>query len=182
MQLFRCIFTNNEVFTTGFGGFKAELVDDLYYVVKGEIIKVDHSDAAANIGANKSAEDTSADADGDQPMLVPNLVTTLVNVSEYYSTKALYKDAMKKYLKKVYNHVEKEDPVYAKKLVGKMNEVMKSFLAKFDKLRFYATKDDEFDRDGAIIHYEQDDEEGEEVEGHECRIIIFKHGLCCESC
>jgi len=186
MEVYKCIFTKNEVFSTGYKCFPAELVEDLYYVVTGQFIEVDNSVDDSKIGANKSAEDTTVSAADDETVLLPNIISQLglVEITDIV-TKKIYKDVMKKYLQNMHKHVKEVqgDTKRAAELAEKYtNVVKKSFLPKFDKFKFFATDGDEFEKDGAIIHYEQDDEWGKEVKGHFCRIIVFKDGLECEKC
>lgn len=175
MKVYKCCFTDKDCFSDA---YKVELKDDLYYEITGKIVKEDVGIDESKIGGNKSAEaDCEDEGTEDYVKVCSNLVTS-AKLEEIPTivTKTEFKNAIKTYGQKLYKKIKETDPERAEFLKTKMGDLVKEVLANFKKCQFYATEDDAFDCEGAVIPHIS---EGE-TEGCVCRILVFKDGLTIE--
>ena len=154
----------------------------MYYIVEGKMIVDDCSISEHLIGGNKSAEDETAGTEDTVKVISDLLCSSKLEQVPSIVSKKDFKNAIKKYAKKLLSHVSETDPERATLLKASLSEVVKIVLDKFDNFQFYATKGDGFDLDGIIIPYEQDDEFGLEKVGTKCQIMVFKDALIIEKC
>jgi len=171
MKLFKDVFTGKEVFTDA---YKVERVDDVYYKVHGEFKVESNEIDESKLGANKSAEEESEDADVIK-VVAPNVISA-GQLSEHpiISDKRSYKTEIKKYVNAVVNKVKETDEERATFLKENLpTKFVQPMLKNFDQLSFYVV-DEDYDLEGPIIHFQQD---GEEVEGTKCWIMLLIDGL-----
>merc|ERR1712168_524687 len=171
MKLFKDIFTGKEVFTDA---YKVEKVDDIYYKVHGEFKVESNEIDESKLGANKSAEEASEDADVIK-VVAPNIISAgQLGEHPIISDKKSYKSEIKKYVNAVVNKVKETDAERATFLKENLpTKFVQPMLKNLDQLSFYVV-DEDYDLEGPIIHFQQD---GEEVEGTKCWIMLLIDGL-----
>jgi len=174
MLIYKDIFTHQYVFSDA---YKFELVDDLYYVVKGKFIIDDCSISDDLIGGNKSEEAGEEDVEDAKKLVADIIHSGNLELAPSIVKKSEYKDAIRNYSQKLHKHVSSENEERGKFLKEKLNGFVKLLLEKYKTMTIYATEGDGFDLEGGLIHFEQEGEEGTEKEDTKCSIIVFKDSV-----
>ena len=182
MILYKDLFMQGDVFTDV---YKMELVDDMYFKIHGKYIMEDREVDESCYGGNKSAEAEDDDTDADSgKVLIPDIVSSN-NLEKTASvvTKSDWKNHIKDYSKKLLDKVGETDADRAKFLKDNLKDkFVMPMLKDFKNFTVYSPSGDEFDVEGTVILFSQEDVEEEAKVGTKCYMIVLKDGLEIEKC
>ncbi|XP_014662931.1 PREDICTED: translationally-controlled tumor protein homolog [Priapulus caudatus] len=169
MIIFRDVFTEDELFSDS---YKYKIVDDLYYEVEGKLTTRSNDFDDALIGANASAEDGAETFDRQQESGIDIVLNHSLMKHDAYDKKA-YMQYLKKYMKRLAEHVKNEKGEDAAKVMkDKLNEsVPKKILPNLKNYDFYSGGENFGDQEGmlALLDWRED--------GVTPFFIFFKDGL-----
>lgn len=156
--VFKDIFTSGEVFSDK---FQYKLVDDVYYVVTGKIIRLNKENWKNNYGGSMCN------------IAVQNgLQKTKINKREF-------KKYLESYLPNILGYVETTNPGKFESFNKVTSQLKNQVLAMFYYLPLYATYGDEEKREGMllpIITIESDPQKGLQI-GDICKMYVLKDGV-----
>lgn len=157
--------TGDEMFTDV---FKFELVDDLYFVIRGELTTLKDSLDESKFGANKSEEAPAED--GADTASVSGCDIVLQNrLEETRFNKKSYKSHIKEFSTALLKHVQENHPdidiaAYKKKLTA---FIAGKILKEFDEYQFFTGESGDVDGLVAYMYWE----------GETPIMIFLKHAL-----
>jgi len=165
MIIYKDIFTQDELFSDT---YPMELLFDCLYKVQGKHITISGDVDDSLIGGNASAEggDEGVEANsisGVNVVLANRLVKTEMD-------KKGYRVHIKEYMKRVKDHLEKQESTETETFLKNASEAVKSILGEFKEYDFYIGES--MNADGMVVLLKWDEETP--------YVYYFKHGLDAE--
>ncbi|XP_039279199.1 translationally-controlled tumor protein homolog [Nilaparvata lugens] len=172
MRIFKDLFTGDEMFSDT---YKMKLIDDVIYEVYGKLVTRKVGDVQLD-GANPSAEEADEGCQEGLESGVDVVLNHRLCETYAFGDKKSYTLYLKDYMKKVVEHIEKNNPDDVNLFKTNMTKVMKDLLGRFKDLQFFTGES--MDVDGMIALLEYRDIDGDSVPV----LMFFKHGLEEEKC
>ncbi|RIA99122.1 translationally controlled tumor-associated [Glomus cerebriforme] len=165
MIIYKDAFHPEEEFVSD--AYPIKLVDDIVYEVNCELVTVKKG-VDVDIGANPSAEEGEEQLeDGSEQV---NNVINAFNLQEISFDKKAYQTYLKKYVRKLADHVKEKNPdLDLKEWQDKIKTFSKKVFDNFNDYQFYTGKN--FEQEGmiALLNYRED--------GRTPYFTLFKDGL-----
>ncbi|RZF32154.1 hypothetical protein LSTR_LSTR004017 [Laodelphax striatellus] len=172
MRIFKDLFTGDEMFSDT---YKMKLIDDVVYEVYGKLVTRKVGDVQLD-GFNPSAEEPTETNEEGMESGVDVVLNHRLCETFAFGDKKSYTVYLKDYMKKVVEHIEKNNPDDVNLFKTNMTKVMKDLLGRFKDLQFFTGES--MDVDGMIALLEYRDIDGDSVPV----LMFFKHGLEEEKC
>lgn len=167
MRIYKCIFTNDEMFSDS---FKMKLVDEVVYEVYGKLVQRKHGDIAID-GANPSAEEADEGTEDAVESGIDVALNSRLVETYAFGDKKSYSLYLKDYMKKLIANLEEKSPDQVEVFKTNINKYMKDLLSRFKDLQFFTGESMDVDGMVAICEYR-------DIDGVSTPVLsFFKHGL-----
>jgi hypothetical protein len=131
MYIYRDIFSGDELVTDT---FRMKDVDNTLWEVEGKFVTL-RSENDFDIGANASAEEKEEELESTATQVINVVHST--RLTEFHTDKKGYMNAIKNYMKRVKEHLEKTKPDRVEQFQKSAAEQVKKIIAEFDDYVFY---------------------------------------------
>lgn len=167
MNIYKCIITNDELFSNTFKMKETEI----FYEVEGKtVIRTEGFDESL-ISANASAEEVAEGTDSSSISGVDIVLNH--NLQETAYTKKQYLAQMKDYVKAVRAHLEVSNPSRVPVFMAEVQNEVKKIVKDFAQYQFFTGESMNPDGMVVLLNYREDDTP---------YMLFIKDGLLVEKC
>ncbi|TNN79343.1 Translationally-controlled tumor [Liparis tanakae] len=170
MIIYRCIISNDEMFSDSFKMKESE--NGIFYEVEGKLVTRSEGFDDSLIGANASAEEAADGADASSVSGVDIVLNHSLRETGF--TKKLYLPYFKKYVKAVRDNLEKTNPERVATFMEEVQKEAKKIVNNITNYQFYMGENMHPEGMMALLDYRED--------GITPFMLFFKDGLIVEKC